>query len=509
LSAAGAAQDEVIAVVERLVVELSDKADFGRIVRELSQLRSDQIAHEESAHDEIGLATLPLGLDELTREQRAALDKAAGGQEAIARRFEKLEQAIDRLAVELDLIDAPASNTLKDAAALGRRLAIAAHMHDSARDLAENRVGRARELETRIAADLEQVLDVLRKRGPERDKELEQKLDDIRQAEQDLAALRRQVARLREEAARAAAPAERAQQGQRQEELRREADRLARQLEQLGAKNAAQSTRAAADRLNEQRPGDEQLQQADEKLDEAARQLAERRAQEELNLALALMNRFRGELEEMIRRQQAVVNDTEKVEKARRAAETLSDADVRKLDQLAAEERALAGLAVEHRDVLKGLGSVRISLEEAERRLVAAGELLTKRDSGPEVQQAERRALARLQGMLDAIAQTVAEAEPKPENQNAQGQPPPGQPPQRRPAFELLEVKMLRMMQVELNERTAEHGQRAADPDRRLSDADRAALDRDAQDLAAEQRRLAELVEEMLSRNNGGRAGEQ
>ncbi len=65
-----AAQDEVIATLERLVSELSGKADYRRFARLLAELRQDQIAHEKSARTEIGVETLPLETSELTRSQR-------------------------------------------------------------------------------------------------------------------------------------------------------------------------------------------------------------------------------------------------------------------------------------------------------------------------------------------------------------------------------------------------------------------------------------------------------
>ncbi len=64
--------------------------------------------------------------------------------------------------------------------------------------------------------------------------------------------------------------------------------------------------------------------------------------------------------------------------------------------------------------------------------------------------------------MRQAFAQTANEASQKPNGNNAA---PPAaannqQPPPRRPTFELLEVKMLRMLQADLNERTRQHEQR-------------------------------------------------
>jgi hypothetical protein len=451
----------------------------------------------------------------LTRDQRAALNKAAAGQVALQRRYESIMAGLRMLASDLDLKDAAAANTLKDAVTLGERLSIAANMQEASQNLSQNRVGRALDLERQIADDLAAVLNLLRKRAPQN----EERLNELRRAEAELNQLREQVATLRQELAAAEAQgnrpaADRARLGQRQDELRRTAEELARQIERLQAAGAARSTQQAAERLDNRPPGanqnaappqptrPEQVQQAEQKLAEAARELAEERAQAELDVALEFINRFRAELEQMIARQRIVIADTEEIDTTRQGAGSLSASDAGRLEQLAAEERALAELADQHRALLSSLAAVRISLEEAQRRLGAAAQLLSSGQSGANAQQAERHAMARLEAMMDAFAQTAAEARKPPEGGNRGGGGNQGAQPQRRPAFELLEVKMLRMLQVELNERTDAYQQRLAGAAGPPNEAQRAELTREAQELAAEQRRLAELVQDMLSRNN-------
>jgi hypothetical protein len=66
----------------------------------------------------------------------------------------------------------------------------------------------------------------------------------------------------------------------------------------------------------------------------------------------------------------------------------------------------------------------------------------------------------------------------------------------------LLEVKMLRMLQADLNERTRQYKDRVGS----LSETERVAaqdeLSREAQGLQADQGRLSGLVQEMLNRDN-------
>jgi hypothetical protein len=241
------------------------------------------------------------------------------------------------------------------------------------------------------------------------------------------------------------------------------------------------------------------VNKAEEDLKQAADQLAQRRQQAEDDLALELVKRFQAELATMVERQQRVLRKTAEIDTRRPPNTSPNEADTSTLAGLAEEERQLAAGAREHSELLAGLEAVTISLQDAERRLIAAQKLLAERQTGSAAQAAEQAALTRLEGMLAAFAQTASENTPKP-NAPSPNPPPPNdqQQNQRRPTFELLQAKMLRMLQSELADRTAslEKQLRAAGP------AERPQLQHEAAEIAAEQARLVELVREMLKRNN-------
>jgi hypothetical protein len=521
LSSASTAQEDIATTLERLIDELSSQTDYRRLARDLSELRKDQLAHADIARTEIGTETLPLQLNELTSSQRASLNKAAAGQNAIARRFEKFERAMDSLATELSESEEAAA-AVADAVELARHLAIGSDMQESARDLGQNRVGQALAREAQIADELQQVIDALRK---QRDAGPERLAENLREAEQRLAAFRQQAATLRDQLSEVEKENETAD-GQQLEDLikeqtslQRDIEQLAPRLDQLQAPDAAQSARSAASRLDKRAPSANQSQSqrprpttsadaqaAEQDLQRAAEQLANRRQQADDDLALEFIRRFQAELADMVKRQQQVIERTVEIDARRHLNQSLDDLAKQNIAKLAGQERELAGMAREHGELLFGLAAVRISLEDAERRLAAAAELLEANDAGPGAQQAERHALARLEGMFETFAQAASEAAPnnaqQPNSQAAQ----PGQPPQRRPTFELLEVKMLRMLQADLNERTRQYKDRVGS----LSESERVAaqdeLSREAQGLQADQGRLSGLVQEMLNRDNEERA---
>jgi hypothetical protein len=522
LASALGGQNDVTATLERLIGELSGKADYRRFARLIGELREDQIAHEKLSRAEIGTETLPLEVGELSRAQRANLEKAFDGQQALAERYVKIERGMDRLAQRLSEENDSMAGTLADAADLARRLTIGANMQQSAIDVRENRVNQALEREIKIAADLQQVLDILRN---ESERNSEQSAEKLNEAAQRMADLQQRLSNLREQstqleqAPNRADPEQQRQLAEQQTNVRQQIERLARELTRLQAAAAGKSTQAAADQIKtspaNQRPGgsnnqqpvpSSSIQKAQQHLQQAARQLAEKRQQAEDDLALDFVRRFQADLNDMIQRQQRVLKKTAELETERKTSSQLTPEQANSLARLANEERHLAELAKEHKELLSRLGAVQISLEEAERRLLTAGTLLDDRQTGPHAAQAEQLALARLEGMLQAFAQTANEAGQKANPNNDQAAPANDgqqQQPQRRPTYELLEVKMLRMLQAELNERTRKHEERVAEAAN--DQAAKSSLEQESRELAAEQGRLAELVQKMLTRDNGGR----
>jgi hypothetical protein len=507
LNATGAAQADVVATLDRLVTELSGAVDYRRLARQLGELRLDQLAHQASVRAEIGLETLPLRVNELNEDQRAALRRAAAGQSALVGRFDKLEQDMDRLARESTGLDSDVAGTLADAVELSRRLAIKGRMHQTVDDLSSNRLGKALARETDIANDLQQVLRILRRDSSQPN----QVAEGLRNAERQLAELRQQLAALQRQIDQAELQPQiaGAELERQQQYIRRDVERLAGQLERLQAAGASQSTQRAADHLDNRESPDsqrttqgKQMQQAQQELERAANQLAEQRQQAEDDLARELVRRFVADLSELVDQQRQVIERTAEVEAQRDSPGPPTAQWSQSVAQLAHVERQLADKILEHSELLFGLSAVRFSLEDSKQLLDMAATLLEDQQTGPTTQGVERRALERLEGMMQAFAQTTIEVGENPRPPANAATPAGGEQPQRRPTVELFEVKMLRMLQADLNERTAAYRQRLAELSQPIDDRRQAELERESRQLAAEQGRLAKLVEEMLSRDN-------
>jgi hypothetical protein len=509
LAAAGAAEDQVARSLEETLRDLAGWADYGRLVRDLAQLREDQLSHVEATRRDIGVETLPLELRELNRQQRATLNKAAAGEEALVRRYEQIEETLERLAGKLAEGDTAAADRVEDALALARAAQVSGNMRQAARELAENRVGQALVRESDVARVLEAMLDVLRDRTSLSPEEL---IARLKAAGQQLAAMRTELAKL----ARQVAAAENAPQDanrqqrldeirRRQAELQKQVARLSRELARLDAADASRSTDQAAQKLDDPPPPNDQqpansrdMQQAEQHLAEAQKQLAQRQAQAEDDWAQKFLDRFKVALAEMVTTQKRVLANTDRLDRER-GGNPLDDAQRQQVAELAALERQLADEAHVHSELISGLRVFGQALARAIDDLESAAEELQSEATGDATQRAERQALERFEQITWALEQTAAQA---------QQPPPPGQPgnagaggQQPRPLFDLFEVKLLRALQVDLNERTAEFEQQtSADPPETAQDRD--SHDREAEAIAAEQTRLAELAAELAARNN-------
>jgi hypothetical protein len=494
--------------------ELSGAADYGQLVRDLMQLHDDQLAHQKATREAIGVATLPLELRELSRQQLATLNKAADGEDAISRRYERIEQGLERLAGELAGRDEAAAERIGDAVELAKQLGIGSLMQQASQDLSANRVGHAMEGETHVADSVQQLIDSLRERSRLRPEEL---VSRLRAAEKELAADRTGLAKLRGQLAheeqRAGEAGSKsstsASANEQQKNLQAKISQLARQLRQLQATEAGKSAGQAAQKLGGQSGGQSEgqsgsgsaAQQAEQDLANAARQLAQRRAQAEEDLSREILQRFQSELQTMIGGQQEVIRVTKELgtRSGGQATDSDSSADQKVVAGLAGKERDLATTAREHSELLAGLHVIGLALAEAADRLGDAAAQLGQQQLGDATQDAEQQGLARLEQIAAAFEQAKqAAGKQSGGSGNSNG----GGNQAKRPIIELFEAKLLRSLQADLRERTESLEQKTAASKVQTAET-RAAAEREAEDLAAEQGRLAELVEQLRTRDNG------
>ena len=133
----------------------------------------------------------------------------------------------------------------------------------------------------------------------------------------------------------------------------------------------------------------------------------------------------------------------------------------------------------------------RLGLERAGRPMSDAAVLLEQGADNARVGESQREALRRLQLLLDALAAGPAPAATPPSE-------PSGQPPSstaRAPRVSLGELRLVRSLQLEINERTAELERQSRDAN--------AGDDGPFVELAEDQSRLAEIIQSLVAASDG------
>lgn len=486
LATAGGEQDEVVQSLEELIGQMSDWSDYQQFAQELAELEGRQRELRQETAREAARAAAE-GRNEPAR--KAAREKLAAAQGEVARRFSKLQESMRRAANRQEGEADTSDQALEDALAEAETRATAGKFDQAARQLSEGKLGRSTQQQQSGAEDLREMLDILRDRAASNPDQL---ADQLRDAQQKLAQLQSELEDLQQRAN---------QEGEQQprQELGDDTDRLARRLNRLDAPQAGQSTQQGAGQMQQAaqqgRRAAPSLQQAEQDLQRAQQQLAQRIEQLEQEQAQRVLDRLANQMDGFIETQTEVLDGTVRVDQETQAGiEPQESRD--QIERLADEQEQLREAVEEARRMVAEREVFELALRGAVTDMDDARRLLTDQRVGRQTQQREYSALSRLKHVADALK--LNPPEPNEQNQQNQGgQGGQGGQPQGPSPVDVAELKMLRLMQLELNARTRDL---EADAVEGLVEGD-AASD-EAGRLSSEQERLAELVRELMARNN-------
>ncbi|MDD4269633.1 MAG: hypothetical protein GXY25_02245 [Pirellulaceae bacterium] len=467
LGAAGKEQETVIAALEELLGELAQWENYRQFHRQLAQVLREQ---KDLIGQTAALARKTLGrnLRDLATQEAAELKIQARRQAELARQFSRIEDEMRRSAAQLEESEPAVAETMAQALAEARRRSLSAAIHAASEDLGANRTAQARNRQKEVVEGLEQLLDILSNR---RESELDRWVRRLRRAEEQLGDLERREA----DVARQMAAAQNAQEEERrgqlqrigalQQEVREEAERAAAELAQLAAQQAGEKTQAAAEKMGQSnqsaQKGDAQqaaglAEEARQRLQEARDQLAQQRRQAEAELAFEQLARLEDGLRAVRQRQQSALEATARLDGLQREQGRLTEAQAATLRSLAEEQRLLCDETLQVRDQLASAAVFALVLTETAKDMSSARTLLEQGVLGAPVQQAESSALARLDQLLAALQPEPPGQEDSPSDQGgSQGEektPPPAAPGDALKA--MAELKLLKLMQMAINERT-------------------------------------------------------
>jgi hypothetical protein len=497
LATAGEHQDAVINSLESLVDELGRWDNFRRFSREVAELerRQDEITQ---ATKQLAPETLGREFKDLGQQRQADLKKLASQQSELSRRLEKTQQQMSDMGRSLAESDPLAADTINDGLHHAREQAISGKMRESSTALEQNQLGQSAGLQEKISSELKELQSILSNR---KEQELSRLVKQLRDAENELTKLREQQAGLRKkmkDAEKIADPAERKRQLERlareQQKLAEDAQRLARKLERLQAERAGSKMAGASNKMSaaseqsgsgDGQSADQQAQNAERDLEEAERQLAQRLKQAEADLAREQLARLEDSLKGLHERQKKLIPETQRLEQLRAAEGHLSRAQLATLSDLVRLQQSLRDETSLLAEKLALTEVIQLALRGAADRMQRAAGLLERRDTGLPAQSAQESARQRLANLLAAFERQKPQQPGGKQSGGGSGAGG-GDGGRSDGAFVLAQLKLLKLLQEDLNERyrDAVSAEDATSRDSR----------RELIDIAAEQGKLAELA---------------
>lgn len=505
--------------------ELDKAAEAQRRLGEhASQLlqKMERIAGERGgqAQDKINQAEEK---ERLVEDKKEEAQKARPADPAKADRLDEEARVLAREAAALREEAAmlrEEAKALQEAAQLGRSGQTDDHMRQAADHIGQNQVGNAGKEQRAGAESLEQMVRALEDR---REKELDSLIRKLKDAEQELARLVEDQERLRkkmQDAQGIADPQKRDAELKRlareQEQLRKRAGDLTRQLSRSRADRARDALGRANERMGEageqldrnQDAGQEQDDALD-RLDEALEEIQEARRELEEELAREKLAKIADQIKQLKERQASLLAESGRIQ--RRVLENQSW-DRSQRTNLLALARGQAGLKEETANLADGkLAPAKVfarilkmsadamdqaaqSMQERDKNL-ADLDVAREQAADRRTQELQQRALQRLDQLLDALKEEQGMArrprqpqQPMPggENQPAGGESD-GIP-------QLAELKALRALQQEVNQRTEQFGRQHPDADK-LTEPQKKELE----SIRNDQKQVHDLLDELTA----------
>lgn len=420
------------------------------------------------------------------------------------------------------------NNALRQAAAQGRESQVGQQMTQAAQELRQNRLGEAGRAQQAGTEGLQKVVQAL---DEKRENDLDRLAKRLRNVEQKMLELEQEQERLQKKVKQAqqlADPQQRQQELQKlareQEQLRRKTQEMAQELTRLRAERAGQALNRASGEMEEAgqqltrgQDAEEPQDDALDRLDEARRELQRAREQVEEELSREKLAKIADRLKRLKERQESNLAESERLHQALLQRKRWERPLLASLGDLA---RAQQGLAQETGDLagekLTGAKVVVHLLKKSAEAMTRAEErikqrrqhALERRDQSEELdvpaetaadtetRHFQREALRRLEQILDVLQPEKGGSQRAGSGQGGMGQ----RGPESDGIPELAQLKLLRALQEEVNQRTEAFAKQHPDVGK-LTLPEKAELDR----IHDDQRAVAELLDQLTAPEGGTR----
>jgi hypothetical protein len=524
LGEARAHQEEVENTLNELLKLLEPWGNLSAVQGEARSILQEQRKLNEEVKDAARQGVEGRNREELTQEQKAALGRGAELQRKLAERADQLLDKMERAIPDRQEKDPAMADALRGAVEQAQKDALRENLKNAAESIRANNLGRADQNQRAAVQTLEAMVRSLDER---REQELDRLRKKLHQAAQKLDDLSRRQQLLRKkakDAARLSDPKKREQELKRlareQEQLRKETQDLVRELTRLRADQASQALSGAGSNMDQSgqqlqrgQDSDDAQEEALDRLNEARRRVGQAQAQVEDELARERLAKVADQLKQLKERQESLAAEAERIHQGVLEKNGWDRGSKINLSKLAEAQRALgeetnslakgrlAPAKVFARTLERSAEAMQQAADEMVRQVERANENAESTDFSAAITRQQRAAMSRIDPLLDALKtdRGLARA-PAPEGDGggqggAGGQgggPGGGRPDDGIP--QLAQLKVLRTLQQQINERTDTFGKRHPNADA-LTPAQLAEL----QALQKEQQEIADFLEELTA----------
>ncbi|MBX6312506.1 MAG: DUF4175 domain-containing protein [Isosphaeraceae bacterium] len=503
LAEAGEQQKAIADELARMLESLKEFDTFRGVVSDAKKLLKE---HEELMKQAADAAKNPeltgKPADALSPQQKADLENLGARQAALGKELQQLENKMEEMANRVAESDPMGASALQDAAKQSRSQGTAAKMNETANQLGKNQMGSAQANQKQAQQELKKMIDTLQNR---REYELAKLVKELKEAEKALKDLKgRQAKNLA--ATNKAKQNPNAQQrkedlqklAKEQEEIEKELKKQLQKLQKLRADRAAQAGSRAASKMSkaqqdlDQDDADDAAEQEEDALadlQDAENDVRQARREAEEQLAMEQLSKMADSLKALGERQDKIVEET--------ADYQAKQTDGKKLTR--AQQAGVRGLA-RTQDVVKDetedLASrldqapvFALTLKRAAESMAEAARRLQDLKTDADTQRAEKSAANRFKQLQEALKPDKAKGNRGQGNPGGGGG---GGGGGGDGITTAAQIKLLKALQEELNDRTEELDQLRHRPEG-LKPEQEAELAR----LQDDQRNIADLARDL------------
>ncbi|QDT44380.1 hypothetical protein Pan241w_44890 [Gimesia alba] len=463
LNIAEQGQQRVINRLDGVLKSLSQWQKTRDLVSELDE-QIQQQAEIQSQTEKLAKKTITKSFNNLRLQEQADLEKLATRQEQQAENFKAFRNLLDTLNTQAAQSTQPEQLKNQEAMDFLRKKSIPEEMRQTAEKLKQNQVGQALQEQQQIQQAMETLKNIFENQPADA---ADQMLKKLKQSERELSQLKQQqqeILKKLKSASESKSQAELKKQleklAKQEQELQEQLKQFEQQLQRLSLQQAGQSVQRAGERLSKStealqqgqtQQAEQEIRESLDDLEQAQRELAARRQEIEESLAFEEFAKLESEIKNLIERQDAVIQETNRLEKERLSRGRWSRGQLKSLRQLFETEQDLQQETEAVSQKLAAAPVFVLAMEKVIDQLTIAVERLDQRLTDQETLTAEQSARSKLSALLKILEEKSSlDNAQRDQSQSAPG----AQTPPTNQIALLSQLKLLKLLQEEILNRT-------------------------------------------------------